>query len=121
MVFPEYAKSSFEPSIDYKVDVRKTESLVSPYVGTVLFKWNERYSDCQDTREKAQAQTDLKHSDSLSYRYTYAFQDGKWVSTEAEVGSVSADNGSFYWESCADERAQLSSMYELDFGCLVSR
>jgi len=117
----EYVKSSYEPSVASKVDVRKTDSLVSPYAGILEFQWNERYSDCQATREKAQAQSDLKNSNSVNYRYTYAFQDGKWVPTEAEIGSVNPDDVSHLkWESCADDVTHLTrSGFKPDFGCTV--
>jgi hypothetical protein len=82
---PGYIRTSYEPNTAYAVDVRKTDSLVSPYVGILLIEWNKHYSDCKETQEKAQAQSGLGHFNSLKYRYTYALQDGKWVPTEHEV------------------------------------
>lgn len=112
---PGYVRTSYEPSTAYKLDVRKTDSLISPYFGTLLIEWNQHYSDCKETREKAQAQLSLGHFGSgPTYRYTYAFQDGKWVPTDREVWSTST------WESCVEERSHLAgSGYELDFGCSV--
>jgi hypothetical protein len=112
---PGYIRASYEPNTLYAVDVRKTDSLVSPYVGILLIEWNKHYSDCEETQEKAQAQSRLGHFGSLKYRYTYAFQDGKWVPTNHEVQGSSG-----MWESCAEEKAHLAQMrtrYELDVGC----
>ncbi len=115
-----YLKAVYEPSVDYKIDVRKTDSLVSPYVGTLEFRWNERFSVCHETREEAEADSKLLGSNSLKYRYTYAFQEGKWVPKDREIGSLSIDGSRWEWESCAEEEADLAPKgYEADFGCLV--
>jgi hypothetical protein len=117
--FP-YLRAVYEPSVDYKIDVRKTDSLVTPYAGILEFRWNERFSVCHETREEAQADSKLSGSNSLKYRYTYAFQDGKWVPKDREIGSLSIDSSRWEWESCADEEAYLAPRgYEADFGCLV--
>jgi hypothetical protein len=114
-----YVKAAYEPDAGYTIDVRKTDSLITPYIGILKLQWNKRYSDCEDTREKAQAQSNLSHPDSLEYRYTYGFQDGEWVSQGREIGNVTSEG--IQWESCREEKAYLEANgYEVDFGCSVT-
>ena len=113
-----YLKASYEADLHYKLDVRRTDSLITPYVGILGLRWNERYSECRKTGEEAQTQSDFPHSDFLDYRYTYGYQDGKWIPQDREVGGLT-DHG-VEWEQCADEKAKLEAMgYEADYGCLV--
>ena len=115
-----YLKATYEPDLAYTFDVRKTDSLVSPYVGILELRWKERHSDCEETRDKAQSHSDLPYSNDLRYRYTYVFRDGKWVPHGREIGSMTAEGNEFRWESCEDERAHLEAGgYDADFGCVV--
>ncbi len=100
-----FRRSRYEPSVDYGIDVRKTDSLISPYLGVVEFHWIGYRTDCAKTKEEAQAKG-LPTEENLlvKYRYTYAFQDGAWVRQKREV---------YYseWKDCKKS--------EFDFGCSV--
>jgi hypothetical protein len=114
-----YTKSAYEPGA-YEFDVRRTDSLITPYVGTLELEWIQHRSGCQDTREEAQVQSVLPYSDSARYRYTYGFQEGKWIPKGSESGSVT-DEGGISWHSCARERKLMEAHgYEVWFGCSVS-
>jgi len=120
---PGFVKAAYKVSSDYKIDVRMTDSLISPYIGIVEFQWKEQYSDCENSPEQAAAQKNLSHlshPDSLKYRYTYAFQDGKWVPADREIGSLNSTATEVEWESCKEEARQLAATkFKLDFGCSV--
>src|SRR6185437_13175994 len=106
-----YIKAAYEPNPSYKVDVRKTDSLVSPYVGFLLLDWDKQYSDCEATQERASSQRNLPHFGYIRYRYTYAFQDRQWIATEHELRGSDGP-----WETCEEEKAHLAgSGYGLDY------
>jgi len=113
-----YLKSAYEVG-EYRIDVRKTDSLLTPYIGVLELRWNERYSGCEETWDGAEAQSDLPHSDSWGYRYTYGFQEGKWVLKESELERKTYE-GDVVWASCAKELAYTGKrMYDPPFGCTV--
>lgn len=62
------------PTVEF--DVQKTESLVSPYRGIVVFECNARFAKGQ---AKEDVQGDLREFTTNKCRATYAFQDKKWV------------------------------------------
>ncbi len=100
-----YVKAAYEPDSSYKIDVRKTDSLITPYVGILWLQWDKRYSDCKDTREEAQTQSDLPNRDHLAYQYKYGFQDGHWIPQDRLIGSVTEQG--IRWEFCGEEKAYL--------------
>jgi hypothetical protein len=106
-----YAKAAFEVGT-YGIDVRKTDSLITPYVGILELKWDDHYSSCMSTKEKAQAESDLSLPGSFTYRYTYGFQDGKWVAQSREVRARDMEGSGWHWESCEGGNADM-------FGCAV--
>jgi hypothetical protein len=77
----------WEPSTDYTIDVRKTDSLVSPYVGVVTFGVTSYYTACHPTREEAEKDGNYPNTYDFEHRYTFSYQDDKWVlkSREAKV------------------------------------
>jgi hypothetical protein len=105
---PHFRKGRYEPSTDYAVDVRKTDSLISPYVGIIEFHWLGRYGACAKTPEEAQASpVSDKVEYGVKYRYTFAFQDGAWVPQGREIGGADPDK----WTDCKGNKS--------DFGCHV--
>ncbi|TCL32201.1 hypothetical protein EV210_12321 [Anaerospora hongkongensis] len=69
---------------DYKIDVQKTNSLVSPYIGVLVFKLDRyvvtSYISKEDAEKKEYPPIDLRWQ--TEHKHTYAFQDGKWITTE---------------------------------------
>ena len=67
------------------IDVQKTDSLISPFIGTYIFSdqdplVDENFFDRHRSKPKLYpAQDDTHH-----YRLTFAYQDDKWVSKEME-------------------------------------
>lgn len=74
-----WAKEYFEPLPDAGIDVRKTDSLVSPYMGVVEFTLITRYTTFHKTRTEAEADNNFVQTRQTKHRHTYAYQDGSWV------------------------------------------
>ncbi|MGG1123832.1 hypothetical protein ABHN05_03215 [Brevibacillus laterosporus] len=59
---------------DLAYDVRKTDSLVSPYIGTISFTLNPQSTDIFNTKDEAAKDTNFIDKDSyVPHRLTYAF------------------------------------------------
>lgn len=64
----------------YSIDVQKTNSLVSPYIGTVDFASQIWVSGKFETKEEAEGATEFKESGKPDQvRITMAYQNGVWV------------------------------------------
>jgi hypothetical protein len=61
------------------IDVERTTSLVSPYIGTLEFQMVEHYTAFHETREDAEADSAFVNSQVKTHKHSYAYQDGKWV------------------------------------------
>lgn len=60
-------------------DVKKSDSLVSPFVGEVSFDASLQHTDFFDTEEEAATSATFSHvPEPTLCRVMYAFQDGKW-------------------------------------------
>jgi hypothetical protein len=88
----------------YSVDVQKTDSLVSPYIGTLKFDTKMHFSNLQDS-EKGARDTQIFADDSdpnvHNHVHTYAYQDGAWVvkSRKQNIHLSSIDDK---WTDCKD-------------------
>src|SRR5207245_3954459 len=68
-----------EVPTSYSINVEKTESLVSPYLGTVEFPVTGSVSYPKNSKEEAFEATQFKGSYSINHRLVYAYQNGQWV------------------------------------------
>ena len=83
-VYPDSKKQKWFKSKDdldkkYSLDVEKTNSLVSPYIGTLVIKRNDFYSESFLSYESAEAATAIRHTNTRTYTFKIAYQNGKWV------------------------------------------
>jgi len=101
-----YVKVAYEVGT-YGIDVRKTDSLITPYVGVLELTWDSHSSRCHDTKEEAQADAELPKPGSFKYRYTYGFQDGKWVPQSREVRGMDSEGNEFHWSPCEGLNKQM--------------
>ena len=96
---PLWQKEVYALSTDYTIDLRKNDSMIRPYIGTLEIA-KITYSQTFATREAAEACDRPNYKDDQSRRYviTVAYQEGKWVVTriympyyrqEKEVVSIS--------------------------------
>lgn len=74
-----------EISDDYSIDVKKSDSLVSPYSGEVRIKTRQVMTKL--TLLGAREVTDFKQAEWQPYAIKCAFQDGKWHAI-SEIGSL---------------------------------
>ncbi|AYB38217.1 hypothetical protein [Brevibacillus laterosporus] len=73
---------------DLAYDVRKTDSLVSPYIGTISFTLNPQSTDIFNTKDEAAKDTNFIDKDSyVPHRLTYAFQNNNWILKKEEIFS----------------------------------
>jgi hypothetical protein len=73
-----YMEADELPS-SYSINVEKTESLVSPYLGTAEFPVTGNVSYPKNSREEALEATQFKSSYTINHRLQYAYQNGQWV------------------------------------------
>lgn len=79
-----WLKISSDVDSNYKIDVQKTTSLISPYIGTLEITRNNVFYRHAATRELAEITTDIdKVTTDVTYKFTVAFQDGNWNVTSA--------------------------------------
>lgn len=79
-----WSKRKFQ-IIDLKYDIRKTDSLVSPLVGTVSFTLSSVQTRLVPERDSAQASTE--YGDNINFYKVdlmYALQDGQWIMTSGK-------------------------------------
>lgn len=70
----------FEPDLDStSIDVQRTSSLVSPYIGKLEFRLVRHYTAFHRTRGEAASDSKFLRSDVALHKHSYAFQDDRWV------------------------------------------
>jgi hypothetical protein len=83
-----WVKSYYQPEkSSADIDVQKTASLVSPYVGILEFQLIRHDTAFHKSRAEAERDSAFVTSSSITHKHTYAYQDGKWVpKTRKNVG-----------------------------------
>jgi hypothetical protein len=61
------------------IDVQKTASLVSPYIGKLEFQLVQHFTTFHKTRKEAESDSAFVRSRAVIHKHTYAYQDGRWV------------------------------------------
>jgi hypothetical protein len=86
---------------DPKIDVRRTDSLVSPYVGTLDFYVSVHATESMyGSQDSASQATDFSSKHSLIHHLrTYAYQNGAWVLQSRKYLDDANDEG---WQDCPD-------------------
>jgi hypothetical protein len=79
-----WSRNYYEIDQKYSIDLRKTDSLISPYVGTANFVFTMHSTSFHKTKAEAQADNNFIRSQLLKHRHVYAYQDGAWVLTQRE-------------------------------------
>ena len=76
-----WVKSKVEVVGDYSIDVQKTNSLISPYTGILIYQIGVSSTERVETRAAAEAlfvfPSEPKYP--MSYKITFAYQNDKWV------------------------------------------
>ena len=92
-----WVKYYFEQSTDVAIDVRRTNSLVSPYTGILDLTLITHYTKFHTTEAEAEADDSFK-STTKKHRHIYAFQDGAWISTSQQSFEPLLNE----WFKCSD-------------------
>ena len=94
---PEWHKESFDAPQNVNLDVQKTNSLVSPYIGVLEFSQTEHSTAIHTSKDDAEKDGNFIKILVLQHRHTYAFQDGVWVpkSRQNHIPSLETQ-----WDEC---------------------
>jgi hypothetical protein len=95
-----WCRNYYDIDENYSVDLRKTDSLISPYVGTANFAFIMHSTSFHKTKAEAEADNNFIRSQPLKHRHSYAYQDGAWVLTQREEYNVLLD---VWWKCDKDD------------------
>ena len=84
-----WVKECYEPDYDYKIDVQKTNSLMTPFIGICEFTLIRRITNFCTSKEDAESDNLFVKSDKRNHIHNYGFQDGKWIVTSRKNQSPS--------------------------------
>lgn len=94
------------PPDAYSFDVEKTDSIVSPYIGTAEFNVKGAQSKTQKSQQEAErAPIDDQNSYTIKHKFSYAYQDGHWA-LKLENCNIDGDG----WSDCYGYGARHSVM-----------
>jgi len=93
-----WAKIYYKVEGEYGIDVQRTSSLISPYVGVCEFNLRRHYTACHPTREGAQQDNSFVKTDVFLHKHAYAYQDNKWGPKKREYYAAFIKT----WFSCDD-------------------
>jgi len=85
----------------YSLNVEKTTSLVSPYLGTAEFRVTGNLSSPKNSSQEAREATDLGNSYSVNHRVIYAYQNEEWVLKSEECYDYNRSIEAKSWSICA--------------------
>lgn len=99
-----WVKEYYEPADNYKIDVKKTNSLITPFTGFCEFTIIRHYTDFHQTMKDASKDSEFIKTDKLIHRHKYGFQEGKWVVTSRKHKDPELDKieEQFNWNSSLD-------------------
>jgi hypothetical protein len=86
-----WVKEYYEPETDYKVDVQRTNSLITPYTGFCEFTLTRHLTTFHNRKEDANNDNFFIKSDQFIHKHYYGYQEGEWIVTAREhkkVGSM---------------------------------
>ena len=89
-----WVREQFELNGEYKYDIQKTNSLISPYSAYCEFTLKRKFTEFHDSKEDAIIDLDYKKNDLKLHKHFYSYQKGKWVISKRE------NEGYFGWNSC---------------------
>lgn len=101
----------YEIEPGYTIDVQTTTSLVTPYIGILVFDLKSRDTDMHQSQSNAENDTVFKSTISFKHKHTYGFQDGQWVLTTRKTYSIITEKYSDCFPSghcCIDWVSNLS-------------
>ncbi len=79
-----WVKEYYDPENDYKIDIQKTNSLITPNTGYFEFTLTRHYTAFHKNKNDAMNDTIYLKSDKTIHKHRYGFQENKWVVTSRE-------------------------------------
>ncbi|MBP2657786.1 MAG: hypothetical protein H6Q69_818 [Firmicutes bacterium] len=82
-----WLKSKCDIPYDYSYDIQKTNSIITPYTGYLIYKMRVLTTDNQTTKEAAEACNTFNNNDDnlfIKYRILFSYQDNKWIPKKYE-------------------------------------
>ncbi|MDP3831649.1 MAG: hypothetical protein Q8Q47_10290, partial [Ignavibacteriaceae bacterium] len=76
-----WVKEYFEPETNYKIDVQKTNSLITPFTGFCEFILTRYLTKFHSTKGDASNDNSFIKSDKRTHKHYYGFQEGIWLVT----------------------------------------
>jgi hypothetical protein len=95
-----WKKLYFEPSANYRIDVQKTNSIVSPYLGVVEFNVIRHDTKCHKTQAEAEKDdsfsSDVGGYATTTHKDTFVYQEKMWVLKYRELYNTNSDIKDLY-------------------------
>lgn len=92
-----WQKDFFEPADKRSIDVRRTDSLISPFTAICEFELSANQTAAHDSKEQAQLDYLAVKTEKVSHRHVYAFQNGHWVVKKRQHLDTIG-----FWSTCDD-------------------
>jgi hypothetical protein len=109
-----WVKEIYRPIGEPSLDIKRTDSIMSPYLGICEFTLRREITAFHNTKEEAAQDNKFVQSDNATHRHRYAYQSGKWVPKTREYWS----KGGEHWYDCNEVIALGANAGERDaFGC----
>lgn len=84
----------------FSMNVEKTDSIVSPYLGTAEFPVTGNVSYPKNSKEEALEATEFKSSYAIKHKLTYAYQSGEWVFKSEQCYDYDVIAEGHIWRNC---------------------
>ncbi|NLD47142.1 MAG: hypothetical protein GX660_08070 [Clostridiaceae bacterium] len=96
---PTFLKISYNSPLNYKYDIKKTDSLVNPYIGICEFSLIVNRTKEHITRKSALSDNNFISSETEKnlHKHTYSYQNGEWMLLNAEYYSYTMGK----WYKCS--------------------
>ena len=104
-------KSKSDLDSQYSIDVEKTNSLVSPYIGTLVIKIHSVFSEHCPSYASAETATANRINNTTTYTFKIAYQKEKWVLTKYGTQSALLGNNFLGW---SETNSSLFNMLKSD-------
>lgn len=85
--YKDWFKTRDDIDSNYKIDIKKTDSLLYPYVGTLEVNKRIAFYQHRDSKESAANDTNINRYVTETYRFTIAYQDNQWVVTDSKINN----------------------------------
>ena len=86
----------FEPEKSYKIDVQKTNSLITPFTGFCEFTLTRHITAFHKSKDAAALDKIVIKSDQTVHKHYYGFQENEWIVTSREHQKISTSPSNWY-------------------------